>query len=433
MKPSRWIPLLALAASLAAPLDAAACGGCFHGPTTVQVVTDHRMVLSLSRDRTVLWDQFRYSGRPEEFSWIFPLRNGPGVIVEEAENVFLTAMDDVSAPQVNPAPSAFRCQSGGGGGCAFGARDSAPTLAGGFGGLPSVNVYNTSVVGPYQVTVLGGSDPMALRNWLQANGYVVPPATAPIVDFYVAQRMDFVAVRLRPGAEVTQMQPLRIVMPGYVPLLPLRMIGAGIADKVGLVLTVIAESRIDAMNFPNGEVRDADLVFDYDNPSTDAAADFIAAFNRINRANQNRVWLTESAASVSAGEVSGARSIRCSGGFGTNPPPECFPDGGMRTGTPDVDLAFQPFGGRAVVSRLRADLGGAALDRDLQLAASDRPARGRTYNYGTLRNDPCANPHTEFDGCSAGGRAPPGELYVAGLGALGLVAAARTRRRRAQN
>jgi hypothetical protein len=40
MSPARWIPILALAASLAAPLDAAACGGCFHGPATVQVLLD---------------------------------------------------------------------------------------------------------------------------------------------------------------------------------------------------------------------------------------------------------------------------------------------------------------------------------------------------------------------------------------------------------
>jgi MYXO-CTERM domain-containing protein len=102
----------------------------------------------------------------------------------------------------------------------------------------------------------------------------------------------------------------------------------------------------------------------------------------------------------------------------------------MSMGTPDVDLAFRPFGAAATVTRLRADLNGTALDRDLQLAASDRAERGRTYNYGTLRNDPCANPSTEFEGCSAGGRTPPGEAYLAGLGVLGLVAAARTRRRR---
>jgi MYXO-CTERM domain-containing protein len=181
------------------------------------------------------------------------------------------------------------------------------------------------------------------------------------------------------------------------------------------------------MNFPNGEVRDADLVFDYDNPSSDVAADFIAAFNRVNRANMSRVWLAESAAQVDLSDVTGARSIRCSTGFGTAVPPEC---NAPQTGTSDINLAFQPFGSRAFVTRLRADLNGSALDRDLQLGASDGGARARTYNYGTLRNDPCANPRTDFDGCSAGGRAPPGELYVAGLATLGLVAAGRARRRR---
>jgi len=392
------------------------------------VVTDHRMVLSLARDRTVLWDQFRYTGRPEEFSWILPIRNGPGVVVEAAENVFLTAMDDVSVPLVNPAPSPFRCQNSGGGCGDFASRPLLPSSAagGGFGG-PMVNVYNSSVVGPYQVTTLGGTDPMALRNWLQANGYAVPPAVAPIVDFYVAQRMDFVAVRLRPGADVTQMQPLRIVMPGYVPTLPLRMIGAGVGDKVGLVLTVIAESRVEAMNFPNGEVRDVDLAFDYDAPSTDAAADFLAQFDRVNRASMGRVWLTESASRVEAGDVTAARSVRCSGGFGTTPPPECTTP---PTQNSDAALAFQPFGGGGFVTRLRADLSATALDRDLLLAASDRPERPRSYNYGTLRHDPCADPHTGFDGCATGRRGPRGALYLAGLATAGLVAAARTRRRR---
>jgi len=391
------------------------------------------MVLSLSRERTVLWDQFRYTGRPEEFSWILPIRNGSSVVVEAAENVFLTAMDDVAVPLVNPPPSRFRCQvSSGSGGCGFSSRPLLPSNAADDGsGRPTVNVYNSTVVGPYQVTTLGGTDPMALRNWLQANGYMVPSAVAPIVDFYVEQRMDFVAVRLRPGAEVTQMQPLRVVMPGYVPTLPLRMIGAGIADKVGLVLTVISESRVEAMNFPNGEVRDADLSFDYDAPSTDAAADFLAQFNRINRASMGRVWLTESATRVNESEVSSARSVRCSGAFGTTPPPECEM---APTQTRDATLAFQPFGGVALVTRLRADLNATALDRDLLLAASDRPDRSRTYNYVTLRHDPCASPHTDFDGCSARGARAPGGLYLAGLTTLGLVAAARTRRRRrAQN
>lgn len=70
-------------------------------PGAVQVVTDHRMALSLSADRTILWDQFRYSGRPSDFSWILPIRNGPDVRIEVADNRFLTALDNLSAPVLN--------------------------------------------------------------------------------------------------------------------------------------------------------------------------------------------------------------------------------------------------------------------------------------------------------------------------------------------
>jgi hypothetical protein len=415
---------LAMVSALIAPRTSDACGGCFHGPTTVQVVTDHRMVLSLSRDRTILWDQFRYSGAAQEFSWILPVRNGPDVGVEIADNVFLTSMDDVAAPQVNPVPSPGRCRTSSGG-CGASATSAPDSRSG-----PGVNIYGTSVLGPYMVARLGGSDPMELRNWLTSNGYTVPAATASVIDFYVAQRMDFVAVRLTPQAEVSQMRPFRVVMPGYVPTLPLRMIAAGVADKVGLVLTVISDARVEAMNFPNGEIRDTDLAYDYNSP-TAPSEDFLAAFNRINRANSNRVWLTESANRVPRNDLENARSIRCSRGFGGDVPPECS----AANPTPsqsDIDAAYAPFGASAYVTRMRADLGLISLDRDLQLASSDRPVRSRSYSYSRFDNDPCANPRTNFASCSTSGTSFQGHFYLGAFATLGMVCAARSHRRRAK-
>jgi hypothetical protein len=106
-----WIPVLALGmiGSAVAPSTALACGGCFAPPGAVQVVTDHRMALSLSADRTILWDQFRYSGRPSDFSWILPIQNGPDVRIEVADNRFLTALDNLSAPVLN-APQRPYCE-----------------------------------------------------------------------------------------------------------------------------------------------------------------------------------------------------------------------------------------------------------------------------------------------------------------------------------
>ena len=68
-------------ATVAMPTDADACGGCFHpvAESGVSVVTDHRMVFKLSKTETVLWDQVRYSGDPEEFAWVLPVRGGARV------------------------------------------------------------------------------------------------------------------------------------------------------------------------------------------------------------------------------------------------------------------------------------------------------------------------------------------------------------------
>src|SRR5262245_57075603 len=78
----RWATAAALAAAaaLSAGLtasDAAACGGCF---TTVvegqqgegTQVSGHRMILSVRKDATSLWDQITYVGEPESFAWVLP-------------------------------------------------------------------------------------------------------------------------------------------------------------------------------------------------------------------------------------------------------------------------------------------------------------------------------------------------------------------------
>src|SRR4051812_20716518 len=66
------LPVLA-AAALVAP-DASACGGCFPPPGEQQtVVTDHRMILSLSKDKTPLYAQIQYSGPPWGFAWVPPI------------------------------------------------------------------------------------------------------------------------------------------------------------------------------------------------------------------------------------------------------------------------------------------------------------------------------------------------------------------------
>ena len=84
----------ALAFALTNVRDAEACGGCFHPEPTVintgtettsSVITDHRMVFKISQNETILWDQVRYTGRPDEFAWVLPVREGAKVELSRDE------------------------------------------------------------------------------------------------------------------------------------------------------------------------------------------------------------------------------------------------------------------------------------------------------------------------------------------------------------
>lgn len=374
---------LALAFSLvtAVPGLADACGGCFAPPQTVQVVTDHRMVLSLSAQQTTLWDQFQYTGRPQDFSWILPIRYTERMRIQLASDVFMNLMSQVTAPQVQPpTPPCFGRGTFAPGAAGAAENDSSARADAG------VMVLREEVVGPYEVRVIRGTNPMAMRDWLRQNGYSVPPAIEPIIDYYTGMNADYIALKLRPGEGISRMSPVRVTMEGYQPSLPLRMISAGVADKVGLQLVVVNTGRIEAMNFPNGELRDSDFTWDWAAPGN-PVNDYLAAFNRLNRANGGRLWMTESAQYFDRQNLSNQARFS-GGGEGDGPIDAGTADGGTAPASPveDVDVAFAGLGDRAMITRLRADLEGRMLDRDLFLSASDRGERSRLYQYGTVVN-----------------------------------------------
>jgi hypothetical protein len=225
------------------------------------------MAFALSPVRTVLWDQIQYSGDPSEFSWVLPV--GPGSYIEASSDAWFEALDTASTIQVEAPP--LNCPGGGGGssgfGCACGGMSamSDSTSAAGRDGvfLPSVFVVHEGTVGPYQTVTLRSTDPGALRNYLDSNGYEVPDDVAPVIDAYVAEGSDFIALKLRPGVGVRAMTPVRVVTPGASPRLPLRMVAAGTGDHVAITLFVIAEGRYGTQNFPEARVDPSKLSWDF--------------------------------------------------------------------------------------------------------------------------------------------------------------------------
>src|ERR1019366_5343058 len=184
--------------------EARACGGCFHGPTqNGDVITDHRMIFSVSPQQTTLYDEIEYQGSPSSFAWVLPIHGQ--VQVGLSADVVFAALDSATATTIqspNP-PSCPSCT------CAeFGAADASagPTNGGGSSG-GGVNVISQSVVGPYDTVQLQSTNPTALTDWLAANGFAVPSDHQPIIAAYVNEGFDFLALKLQPGQGVQAMRP----------------------------------------------------------------------------------------------------------------------------------------------------------------------------------------------------------------------------------
>lgn len=283
------------------------------------VVTDHRMAFAVSPTQTVLWDQIRYTGNPSDFAWVLPVR--PGTQVQLSHDAWLAALDASTATVIEPPPlptcappnygggggdnggyygddggSGYSGDYGGGyggsGGCgclgtassAGGAGlfsggaeadassysgESGSSSGGGTGGVPlpppqppPVTVTTQETVGPYEVVVVHSSKGEALDQWLMRNGYAVPASITPILQAYIAAKMDFVALKLAPGATVSAMQPVRVIEPGADLTLPLRMISAGAGAHVGITLWVISEGRYHPQNFPDVAIDFTQLQWD---------------------------------------------------------------------------------------------------------------------------------------------------------------------------
>ncbi len=284
-----------LAASGLVTSDAQACGGCFHqenppGPE-VSVVTGHRMAFSISPTQTVLWDQVEYSGSPQEFAWVLPVK--PGARLELASDSWFEVLEAatttrVLAPQVNCAP--FNQDFGGGDffegegsgfgcGCSDALSNSADFgsngATGGFDGIPPmeppppVTVVKRETVGPYEVLTLSANVQGALVDWLKMHKYAADPSVQPIIDQYTQEGFDFIAMRLLPDQGVQSMKPVRVISPGASPTLPLRMVAAGTGAETAVTLFVIGEGRWEAQNFPNVAMYAANLTWDFGTQSSD--------------------------------------------------------------------------------------------------------------------------------------------------------------------
>lgn len=378
------------------PREAKACGGCFHGETTT-VVTDHRMILSVAKDRSTLYDQIAYSGSPQSFAWVLPI-SGTVEVGLSSDAVFQT-LDGLTATRVLPPPldcpapdpSCLRSVEAG------------TTKTAGPVSEEDVTVTKREVVGPYETVQLKSTDATALETWLAQNGFVLPADVKPLIAQYVAEKFDFLALKLLPSEGVKDMRPVRVTTQGANTVLPLRMVSAGTGAVVGITLWIVGEGRYEPQNFPMFVVSDDELVWDW----TQNKSNYVALRAQKTTAGGGRAWELESSTSQSASQLEG----RVRNGSGAAEPsyqPVKDAQGAvLKTAEQvrDEDLATLLRGASTVrITRLRSDLAHAALSADLVVVASQDQAELPTVRQ--VKHEAAEPLCPVYDGCAAVGTAP---------------------------
>lgn len=235
--------LVAATLALALPVpDAAACGGLFcdnNAAPTLQ--TSETILFEVPGDGTItVTVGISYSGSPENFSWIIPVRETPDLSVTHPN--FLSLLDAATMPRFR-LPELV---------CSYpdicGACDGAGMPEG--GGDSSVHVRDLPAVGPYDPEVISSEDPGALIDWLDDNGYGVTSAMEPLIAEYVTSNMKFLGLKLTPGETVGSIAPLRMTYAGTTPSVPLRLTAVGARPDMAVSVVVAAATRYQPGNWP---------------------------------------------------------------------------------------------------------------------------------------------------------------------------------------
>ncbi len=228
---------------LCATHPAAACGGFFCSVTPIDQ-TAERILFTINGDGTIsAYVQIQYAGERDAFAWVVPVPSVPDL--GTFPRLAFQALDLATQPT-------YRSNCG-------------PKLVQGgsqLGGSGGVIVYKQQAVGPFQTVTLGGDSADELVSWLQQNGYRVSDRMLPFINFYVRDHMLFLAMKLLPDADVSDIEPVVMTYSADEPMIPLRLTAVAAKPEIGVLAFILADRRYGPRNYADLTISDDLVSFD---------------------------------------------------------------------------------------------------------------------------------------------------------------------------
>ncbi|MFE0577065.1 DUF2330 domain-containing protein [Streptomyces sp. NPDC058874] len=239
------------AGALIDPAYACGCGA---------MIPDGRSRIGVERETSVVhWDgrteqivmRFTVGGNAQRAAWIMPV---PGrATVELGDGEVFDTLRDLTRPEHRTRRYFWPRD----GDWPFARTTSDGAGAPAPGAAPPVGVVGREQLGDFDVARLTATDPAALKNWLENNGFQLPDRLTTEVTPYVDQHWEYVAIRLAPRGGPDRvlrgdLDPLRIRFDSGRPVYPMRLSRMAKTPQ-SLSLYVLADHRMEPVASIGGD------------------------------------------------------------------------------------------------------------------------------------------------------------------------------------
>ncbi len=236
------LSLAVLAISVCGVSRAVACGGFFCELVTIDQAGE-QIVFRKDGDTVTAMVLIQYVGDAEQFSWVVPVPGIPELSV--GSDAVFASLESSTRPQFVLETNGQRCPSDDdlffGGASADNAADD--------GGNEGVDVLERLAVGPFDVEIIASDDAMALSTWLTSNGYDLTERGDELIEPYVNEGMNFVALKLQQNQGVGDIEPLIMKYQSENATVPIRLTAVAAQDDMGVLVWLLGQSRAVPLNY----------------------------------------------------------------------------------------------------------------------------------------------------------------------------------------
>ena len=257
-------PFVLLGLALGYTTDAGACG-CFTPPDpSVPIVqAGERIAFAMSDGQVTANIQIQYQGTASDFGWLLPLPSVPTLELGTDElftQLFATTQPQYKVNRVYEGNCSFDPSRGGGIGLGGTPTANGAGGAGGAGGGDTGTplVYQDSI-GPYDYAVLKADTKDAMLQWLADNHYFVPTGTDDAIGPYIHPGAYFLALKLKSGNDVGDLQPVVVKYASDLPMIPLVLTSVAANPHMGIQVWMLGAGRAIPRNYYHTVINDAKL------------------------------------------------------------------------------------------------------------------------------------------------------------------------------